>query len=98
MTRAVRRSGGRLARCRCRHPKDSLVASPLEELLSSGEHVVQCVLEVRGAFGELAADLLDVFLVALLDLLAEELLQRSVAHPFLPLLREVRDDVRDEGA
>jgi hypothetical protein len=51
---------------------------------------------VRRTLGELAAHLLDVFLVALLDLLAEELLERSIAQPFLALLREVGDDVRDE--
>src|SRR5215218_8190913 len=68
-----------------------------EDAPSAGQHVVQRVLEVRRRIGELLPDLLDVFLVALLDLLAKELLERAGAEPFLALLRMVGDDVGDEG-
>src|SRR6185436_417194 len=56
------------------------------------------VLEVRRRLGEFTSDLVDVFLVALLDFLAEYLLQRPVAESFLALLRQVRDHVRHERA
>ena len=88
--------GSRGVACDCF--QDSAATAPLEELLSPREHVVQGVLEVRRAFCELAADLLDVLLVALLDLIAEERLQCPIAKPLFPLLRKVRDDVGDEGA
>lgn len=49
-------------------------ASPAgEDLLSAGENVVERVLKVCRGFGELASDLFDEFLIALLDLFAEKL-------------------------
>src|SRR2546423_10861814 len=92
-TRAVRRRGGRLARCHGDGTKDSRAANRLEELLPPCEHVVERVLEVRRRFGELAPDLLDVFFVALLNLFAEELFQGAVADPLFALAGKVGDDV-----
>jgi hypothetical protein len=43
----------------------------LEDLLAAGEDLVERFLEMRRRISELLADLLDVFLVALLDLFAE---------------------------
>ena len=51
----------------------------LEDFLAPSEKVVQSFLEMRSRLSKLAPDLSDVFLVALLDLLLEELLQRAVA-------------------
>src|SRR5687768_385768 len=98
MTRAVRRSGGRLARCLSDSTQDSASVGALEELLAPREHVVEGVLKVRRALGELATHLVHVFLVALLDLFPEKLLQRAVAQTLLALLGKVRDDVRHERA
>ena len=51
----------------------------LEHFLATSEQIVQCILEVRRRLGEFATDLRDVFLVALLDLILEELFQRAIA-------------------
>src|SRR5215216_1759138 len=77
------------------HPTTSRAS---EHFLASGENVVQRVLEVRRRLREFLPDLLDVFLVTLLDLLAEQLLQRSRSHPFVAFLRMIRNHVRNEGA
>jgi hypothetical protein len=69
-----------------------------EEQLPAGEDLVQCILKVRRRIGKLLSHLIDVFLEALLDLLSEEIFERSIAEPFVPSLREVRDEIRDEGA
>ena len=70
----------------------------LEHLLAPGKNVIQRILEVRRRLGELFADLLDVFLVALLDLLAEELFQRAPAHALITLLRMIGHHVGDQRA
>src|SRR5688500_5326753 len=70
----------------------------LEELLPAGENFIERILKVRRRLGELLPHLIDVLLVALLDLLAKELLERPIAQPFLPLLRKVGDDVRYQRA
>ena len=68
-------------------------ACALEYLGAAREHVVERILEVRRVLGELLPHLLDVFLVALLDLLAKALAQRAVALPLRVAIGEVRDDV-----
>ena len=65
------------------------LSGALEQLASGGEHLVQCVLEVRTRFSRFPADLLGEFFVALLDFVAEELTQRAVAKSFFPLLRMI---------
>ena len=70
----------------------------LEELLAAGEHLVESILKVRGCLGELLPHLIDVLLVALLDLLTKQLLERAVAQTFFPLLRKVCNDVGHERA
>src|SRR5690348_1878571 len=69
-----------------------------EDPFAAREHVVQRILKMRGALGELASHLVDVFLVALLDFLAKELAQRAVAQTFAVFVGEVRDDVGDQCA
>src|SRR3981081_2475041 len=90
--------GGRLARCHGDRAKDSHSPRRSEELLASREDIVERVLEVGGRLGKLTSDLLYVLFVALLDLLAKELLERAIANSFLPLAREVGDDVGNERA
>lgn len=68
----------------------------LEEPLPAGEDLVQCILKVRRRIGKLLSHLIDVFLEALLDLLAEEIFERSIAETFVPSLREICDEIRDE--
>src|SRR5688500_386123 len=70
----------------------------LEELLASGENLVERILKVRGRLGQLLPHLIDVLLVALLDLLTKELLESAVAESLFTLLRKVRNDVGHQGA
>jgi hypothetical protein len=49
-----------------------------EDFLSPCQNFVQRIGEVRGGLGKLLPDLLDEFLVALFDLLAEEGFERSL--------------------
>lgn len=53
--------------------------SRLKHLLATSEQIIQRVLEMRRCLGEFAADLCDILLVALLDLVLEKLLECSVA-------------------
>jgi hypothetical protein len=71
---------------------------PLEDFLAGTQHFVQCFLEVGGALGELLSYLRNILFEALLDLLAKELLESSVAKPFCVLRRMVGDYVGDESA
>ena len=68
----------------------------LEHLTPSSQHVVQRFLEVRRRLSELPPDLLHVFLVTLLDLVAEQLLQGSSLQAFIALRRMVGHHVGDE--
>ena len=61
------------------HRAANYPVSRLEHSLAAGEQVIQRVLEMRCRFGEFATNLCDVLLVALLDLVLEELLERSIA-------------------
>ena len=49
-----------------------------------------------GGFGEFLADLIDIFLVALLDLLTEELFEGAILQPFFTLLRQIRNHIRHQ--
>src|ERR1043166_8076884 len=69
-----------------------------EHLLSLRENLVQRVPEVIGRFGELLANLIGVFLKALLDLFLEDFLERSVAESLVPLRREVRHQIGNQRA
>src|SRR5687768_319917 len=51
---------------------------------------------MRGALGEFPVDLIEVFLVALLDLFLEELPERAVAQPFLFLFGKVGDEIGNQ--
>ena len=51
----------------------------LKHFLAASEKIVQRFLKMRRALGELSADLGNVLLVTLLNLVLEELLQRAVA-------------------
>jgi hypothetical protein len=68
----------------------------LKHFLSTREQIVQRILKVRGALGELLAHLSHVFLVALLNLFLEKLLQRTVSQAVLPLLRKVGHEIGDQ--
>ena len=53
---------------------------------------------MRCGFGEFLADLIHIFLVTLLDLLAEELLEGAILQPLFALLRQIRDHIRYQGS
>jgi hypothetical protein len=95
---------GRTARwVNCRRYEDSRnslfrvvrgsAATDLEDLLAARENVIQGVLKMRRAVGELPTNLIDVLLVALFDFLPKQLLQRSIANTFIATLREVDDEI-----
>jgi len=69
-----------------------------EQPLSPGQDVIKRILTVRRRISEVLADLIDVLLLALFDLLAEQVLERPIAKTFVATLREVCDEVRDERA
>jgi hypothetical protein len=71
---------------------------PLKDFLAGTEHFVECFLKVGGALRELLPYLCNILLEALLDLLAEELLECAVAKPFSVLRGMVGDDIGDERA
>ena len=73
-------------------------ARPLKDFLPCTEHFVECFLKVGGALRELLSYLCNILFEALLDLLAEELLERAVAKPFGVLRGMVGDYVGDESA
>src|SRR5678815_1540087 len=66
---------------------------PLEHRLTAGEDLVERVLEVRGAVGELAPHLFDVLLVALFNLFREQIAQRAGAQSFVATVREIRHEL-----
>ena len=72
-------------------------ASPPErlakDLLSAGENVVERFLKMRRRLGEFAAHLIDVFLVALLDLFAEELQLRVPSPAFVAALQKYTTEI-----
>src|SRR6185503_13441273 len=78
--------------------REQLPRERLERLLTAGENVVERLLKVRRRLRELASDLRDVLLVALLYFLLEELLQRSVADALVALLRKIGDEIGHESA
>jgi len=61
--------------------------------LTTSQKVVQSFLKVRRRLRELTADLKHIFLIALLNLVLEELLQCSVSQPILPLLWKIRHEI-----
>jgi hypothetical protein len=68
----------------------------LEELPAAGEYVVQRILKMRRGAGKVTPDLIDVFFVALLDLVPEQRLERSVAQPLRVPGRVIRNDVGNQ--
>jgi hypothetical protein len=71
---------------------------PLKDFLAGTEHFVECFLKVGGALRELLSYLCNILFEALLDLLAEKLLERSIAEPFSVLRGMVGDYVGDESS
>ena len=69
-----------------------------EQLAPAGQNLVQRLPEVPGGLGHVAPDLLGVLLLALPDLVLEQLLERSVPEPLLPLGGMVDHDVGDQRA
>jgi len=59
-------------------------STALEHLPPCRQHVVQRFLEMNRRLGKLATDLLHVFLIALLDLVAEQLLERTALEALIP--------------
>jgi len=70
----------------------------LEDSLSGAEHFVQRLLKMRRRARELRAYLHNILIVALLDLLTKQLLQRPVLKTFGVLGGIVRHHVRNERA
>lgn len=73
-------------------------AQGLEQLPSAGEHVVQRVLEMRGGFGEVAPHLIQIFVEALFDFVAEERFERPIAQPFRMFGGVICHDIGNERA
>lgn len=73
-------------------------STPLEDLAPAGQHVVQRFLEVRGRFSEVPAHLLHVLLVALLDLVAEHLLQGATLDSLFAFCGMISDHVGHQRA
>src|SRR2546430_433830 len=65
--------------------------------MSSRQNFVQSLGPERRALRHIGADLLDVFLPALVDLVLEQLRQCAVPNALLPLLRMIDQHVGDEG-
>ena len=68
----------------------------LEDFAPSGQDVVQRFLKMNRRLGELAPDLLNVFLVTLFYLVAKQLLQCSALKSLIPFRRMIRNHIRDE--
>jgi hypothetical protein len=64
-----------------------------EQSLSAGKDLVQRILKMRRGFRKILPHLVDVFLVALLDLFAKQFLERAIAQAFIAPLRKVRHQV-----
>ncbi|MEA2760998.1 MAG: hypothetical protein QOD47_282 [Gemmatimonadaceae bacterium] len=73
------------------------ILEALEDFLAGAQHFVECFLEIRRALGERLPYLRNILFKALLDLLSEKLLQRSVAKALGVFCGMVGDDVRNEG-
>src|SRR5690606_30211434 len=71
---------------------------PSEDLLTLRQDVVQCAPEIRRGLRHLLADLGDVFLPALHDLVAELAAERARGQTFVPALRMIRHHVGHERA
>ncbi len=69
----------------------------LKDALSPGENVVQRILEVRRRLSEIAPNLFHVLFVRFLDLIAEELFERTVAIALVLLFGMIRNHVRHKG-
>lgn len=67
-------------------------------LAAAGKYFVQRILEVRGRLRQLGADLRLVVIVALLDLVAESVLERPGSPGLGVLVRIVGDYIRHKGA
>src|SRR2546423_15518619 len=65
--------------------------------MAAGEDFVQCLGPERRALRHFSADLFDVLLPALFDLVLEQLRQRAVTNPLLSLLRMINQHVRDQS-
>lgn len=79
-----------------RHLLDPAPVS-FEDFLTVRQDVVQSIGEMRRRFRELASNLIDELLIALLDFFAEQIFQRSLPYPLLLLLWKIGDEVGDQG-
>src|SRR6478672_10083035 len=70
----------------------------LKDSLACAKHFVQRFLKMRGCARKVSAHLRNVFLVALLDLVSEKLLQRSLLQTFRMLRWIIRNHVGNESA
>ena len=73
-------------------------AMRLKYFLSTGKEIVQRFLKMRRRLRKFTPNLQNILLVALLNLILEELLQCAVPQTVLPLLREIRDQIRHQRA
>ena len=69
---------------------------PSEKLSPAAQNLIQRFLKVRRSFSKFTTNLLDVFLITLLDLLAEKLPQGAVPDSLIALLRMIRDQIRNK--
>ena len=77
---------------------DAVRRAPLEQFFAARENVVQRILKVRGGPGEVTSNLIDIFLVALLDLVPEQRLERPVAQSLRMPSGMIGNDVRHQCA
>ena len=73
-----------------------LPAVASEQATATRENFVERFLKVRRVLGHIPSNLFDVLLIALLDLLAKELTQRTVAKAFVALLGMIRHQIGHE--
>src|SRR5258705_247649 len=74
------------------------VSALLEKIVGAAPELAHSVGPERRTLRDVGADLLGVLEPALLDFVLEELRQRPVADPLLPLLRMVHEHVGDQRA
>ena len=73
-----------------------LRSNPLKELLTGCQDLVQRFLKVGRRFRKLASDLIHIFLIALLDLFAKQILERTIAKSFGATIGKVGDEIGNE--
>ena len=95
--RTARRAAARAVKL-VAEARDLYASNHSEDAISGSEHFVERILEERRRFSDLTANLFDVFIVALSNLVPKQLLECAVRQAVGPLSRLVRHHVRHQRA